>query len=249
MLRGLYSATSGLTALLQKQEIETNNLVNSDTTGYKKQKTLFKEFKDVLLDEINYQEAKINKKNIGSLSRGVMVDDVITVFEQGTLVSTESELDFAIDGEGYFTLRDSEGKEYYTRDGAFKLNYEGVLVNNSGLEVLGEKGVLNLQGGQISVDKDGSVFQDGELRDKLKLVRLNEPVKVGGNLFLPSGEADSFDIALGSVEQGYLEQSNANVIEGMTRFIALTRSFESSQRIIQTYDSTIEKAVNEVGRV
>ncbi len=250
MLRGLYSAGSGLTALLQKQEIETNNLVNAETAGYKRQQTVFKNFRDVLIDEINYREASLNKPSIGSISHGVMVDDVITIYEQGILVATQNKLDLALDGDGYFTIIDKDGKEYYTRDGGFKLNFEGTLVNNNGLIVAGEKGSINLQGEFISFEPDGSVYLDGEFVDRLRLVNLEEPIKIGSNRFLPVGESPQpFDYRKGRLIQGYIEQSNANVIDSMTRFIALTRSYESSQKVIQTIDNTLEKAINEVGRV
>lgn len=249
MLRGLYSAGSGLTALLQKQEIETNNLVNAETAGYKKQQTVFKSFRNVLLDEINYEDAEINKKNIGSISHGVMVDDVITIYEQGDLVATDNNLDLAVDGDGYFSILDEDGQEYYTRDGGFKLNFEGNLVNNNGLIVSGENGPINLQGEFISVEPDGGVYLDGEYVDRIKVVNIEEPIKIGSNRFLPNGnEVQPFDYSRGRVIQGYKEQSNANVIDSMTKFIALTRSYESSQRMIQTIDTTIEKAITEVGR-
>jgi len=249
LLRGLYSAGSGLTALLQKQEIETNNLVNAETAGYKRQQTVFKNFRDILLDEISYEDAKVNRKNIGSISHGVMVDDVITIYEQGDLVATENDLDLAIDGEGYFTIIDEDGQEYFTRDGGFKLNFEGDLVNNNGLIVSGENGAINLQGSFVAIEPDGSVYLDGEFVDRLKVVNLEEPIKIGSNRFLPSGEEPQpFDFREGRVIQGYKEQSNANVIDSMTKFIALTRSYEASQRMIQTIDTTIEKAITEVGR-
>lgn len=250
MLRGLYSAGSGLTALLQKQEIETNNLVNAETAGYKRQQTVFKNFRDILIDEINYKDASLNKANIGSISHGVMVDDVITIYEQGILVATENDLDLAIDGKGYFTIIDQDGKEYYTRDGGFKLNFEGTLVNNNGLIVQGEKGAINLQGEFISFEPDGSIYLDGQFVDRLSLVNIDEPIKVGSNRFLPVGESPQpFNYKEGRVIQGYIEQSNANIIDSMTKFIALTRSYESSQKMIQTIDNTLEKAINEVGRV
>lgn len=250
MLRGLYSAGSGLTALMQKQEIETNNMVNAETAGYKRQQTVFRNFRDVYLDEINYKEANTKSKNIGSISHGVMVDDIITIYEQGDLVATENDLDLAMDGEGYFTIIDKDGKEYYTRDGGFKLNFQGDLVNNNGYIVAGEKGAINLQGSFTTIEPNGDVYLDGNYVDTLKVVNIEEPIKIGSNRFLPTGETPQpFDYKKARVIQGYKEQSNANLIDSMTKFIALTRSYESSQKMIQTIDNTLEKAINEVGRV
>ena len=95
MLRGLYSAGSGLTALLQKQEIETNNLVNAETAGYKRQQTVFQKFQRYTPWWNKYEDAKVNRKTLFNKS-GVMVDDVITIYEQGDLVATENDLDLAI---------------------------------------------------------------------------------------------------------------------------------------------------------
>ncbi len=250
MLRGLYAAGTGLTSLLQKQEIETNNMANAETTGYKRQETVMKSFREVLLNEIDYKDLSMTRKNIGTMSRGVMVDDVVTIYEQGIIAASERDLDLAIDGEGYFTIRDAEGQEYHTRDGGFKLNFEGILVNNNGLEVMGENGPIALQGTTVSIEQDGDVFLDGEFVDRLQLVNLEDPVKVGSNRFLPTegNEPVPFDNTTGRVVQGFLEQSNANVVDSMTRFISLTRAYEMNQRMIQTYDTTLEKAINEVGR-
>jgi flagellar hook-basal body protein len=107
-----------------------------------------------------------------------MVDDVITIYEQGDLVATDNNLDLAVDGDGYFTIVDPDGQEYFTRDGGFKLNFEGYLVNNNGLIVAGENGAINLQGEFINIEPDGSVYLDGEFVDTLKVVNIENPIKI-----------------------------------------------------------------------
>ncbi|KJS20252.1 MAG: hypothetical protein VR72_15575 [Clostridiaceae bacterium BRH_c20a] len=247
MLRGLYTAATGLSAIMFRNEIETNNLTNSKTGGYKKEEVLFKSFQAILNNRISYERPYTEGAPIGTLGRGVMVDDVITYFDiQGELVNTGKDFDLAVNGNGYMVIENADGQRFYTRNGSFGVDYNARLTNDDGYMVMGQNGSLEITGLLIDIHDDGRVYVDGEYVDTLLMVDLIDPKKVGSNLF----DTDNPPIeAKGKILQGYLEQSNANPIEGMTKYLKNLRAYEANQKVVQAYDATLEKVINEVGRV
>ncbi|MGI6227273.1 MAG: flagellar hook-basal body protein [Peptococcales bacterium] len=249
MLRGLYTATSGLSAIMLRNDIETNNLTNSKTIGYKKEEVIFQSFQSHLrLDRVDYDQPTSGRAPIGKLGRGVMIGDVITYTNaQGQLTHTGKKTDFAVKGNGYFVVQNTqEGRNNYTRNGSFSFDHNSQLVTDEGFPVLGQSGPLKITGELLEIKEDGQVFVDGEYIDTLLLVDLVNPRKVGNTFFA----SDSPPIeANGNIVQGYLEQSNADPIEGMTNYLKNLRAYEANQKVVQAYDSTLEKVINEAGRV
>src|SRR5471030_622550 len=137
MIRGFYTSVSGLITLQNEQEVITNNIANLNNNGYKKRELTKESFGDVMIS--NRQKIlgdQYVKNNIGNLNLGVKTNDVKTVFTQGSLKSTDSSTDFAIDERGFFVAQNGN-KEVYTRDGNFKINQQGYLMTSDGCEVLG----------------------------------------------------------------------------------------------------------------
>ncbi|MDN5323920.1 MAG: flagellar basal-body rod protein FlgF [Clostridia bacterium] len=248
MLRGLYTAATGLSAIMFRNEIETNNLTNAKTGGYKKEEVLFKSFQSRLNSMISYERPLTSARvPIGKLGRGVKVDDIITYFDmQGELINTGRDFDLAINGNGYLVLENSAGERFYTRNGSFDLNQNAQLTNDDGYLVMGERGPVVIKGKLVDIHDDGKIYVDGEYIDTLLKVDLVEPKKYGGNLFVSDNPPTE---ATGKVLQGYLEQSNAHPIEGMTKYLKNLRAYEANQKVVQAYDGTLEKLINEVGRV
>lgn len=247
MLRGLYTATTGLSAIMRRNEIETNNLINSNTNGYKKDEVIFKSFLSQLTQRVNYGRPSTSERTaIGTLGKGVMIDDVVTYFDlQGQLVHTGQDMDLAIEGNGYLVVQDAQGENYYTRNCSLVLDSSSRLTTNDGNLVMGQRGPLVIQGQQLSIHDDGRVYCDGEYIDTLLMVDLVDPRKVGASLLA----SDNPPIpANGKFKQGYIEKSNADPIEGMTNYLKNLRAYEANQKIVQAYDSTLDKAVNEVGK-
>lgn len=247
MLRGLYTAATGLSAIMRRNEIETNNLTNTNTNGYKKEEVVFKSFYSRLAERINYERPATSPKSvIGTLGKGVKIDDVVTYFNiQGQLVHTGQDLDLAIEGQGYLVVQNAQGENYYTRNGSLMLDAASRLVTADGNVVLGERGPLVIQGQQMVIHEDGQVYVDGEYVDTLLLVDLVEPRKIGNSLIA----SDNPPIrANAKFRQGYIEKSNADPIEGMTNYLKNLRAYEANQKIVQAYDSTLDKAVNDVGK-
>lgn len=248
MLRGLYTAATGLSAVMLRNEIETNNLTNTNTNGYKKQEVVFQSFHSQLIDRINYERPSTSEKaTVGVLGKGVRIGDVVTYFDQqGQLAHTGQDLDVAIQGEGYLVVQNPQGENYYTRNGSFILDQNSRLATTDGYLVMGQGGPIEIQGQQLAIHEDGQVYCDGEYIDTLLMVDLNEPRKVGNSLLTSDNPPIE---ATGKIMQGYVEKSNADPIEGMTNYLKNLRAYEANQKIVQAYDSTLEKVINEVGRV
>lgn len=257
MIRSLYTAVSGMITQQAREEVITNNLANANTTGFKNDDLSVKKFDDVLIQNYDKKVGDKNVRNvIGSLSNGSQIGNVNTDFSQGNIESTENTTDFALEGKGFFEVQRSTGNTdntYYTRDGHFHTDISGNLVTASGDKVLGtdasgNQTPINVGNGQIITDDNGSISVDGVQKYKFKLADFSDYKtlkKVGDNLYQGSGATDS----KAAVKQNALEKSNVNVINEMVNMMTTMRSFETNQKIVQSLDETLNKAVNEVGSV
>ncbi len=258
MIRGLYTSGWSMLALNKKMDVLANNLANVSTNGYKKDTVVLEGFPKLLASRLHDNTDRYaGGVPVGDLSFSNDVGEVYTNFQQGTLENTENLLDIGIKDEGnaFFAIAvpsSEDGfEEFYTRDGGFVLNANGQLITKQGYFVLGQNGVIQLQGDQFVVRQDGTILQDGQVVDKFIIRQFSEPQtlrKNGENLLSPTEETQEEDFT-GRVIQGYLEQSNVDAIREMVDMISLMRSYEANQRVITAMDGTLEKAVNEVGRV
>lgn len=214
-------------ALIQEKkfEIVTNNLANADTTGFK-------------ADILSFDQM---------LQARLTVD-----FTQGDIKMTGNKLDLALASEGLFKVQTSHGVRY-TRDGNFLLNRENVLVTQSGNAVLGEEGPISIEGKDIYINEDGTVQVDGESIGKLSIVSFKYPEKLykeGSSLFVYKGTLlDEQTPPNVSIKQGSLERPNVTTVVEMTKMIETMRLYESFQKVIQSFDETNAKAINEVGKL
>lgn len=215
------------------------------------------------------------KPYIGRLGTGVEVNEVYTEFSQGSLKGTENALDFALEGKGFFAVETPKG-ERYTRNGSFLIDKESYIVTKDGYRVLGENGPIQLKANNFQVNKQGVIYvnealqsdperlvqmrendwQDGAVLDAFKLVRFEKErflKKEGESLWADtdvSGPAYIAEIGGDRPEtlQGFIETSNVNAVSEMVKMIEVQRSYELNSRSIQTADTLLGKAVNDVGR-
>ncbi len=232
MIRGLYSAASGLLAAQDRQDIIAGNLANVETTGFKKQRVLTESFADMFMTRLDQD----SRRAIGGLNPGVAARYSYTDFQEGPAQYTENPYDFAIAGPGFFVLETPEGPRY-SRDGAFTRNEDGFLVNQSGYQV------LDREGEPIFADE---FFYAGELA-VVEFASPQELTREGDNLYAAPEEAGEPELIEREVMAGYLEGSNVNPVLEMTRMISAVRLFEAGQSAIRAQDETLEKAVNQVG--
>lgn len=254
MLRSIYLNATKMAVQRAKVDVISNNIANTDTTGYKSDKLVSRSFSDMLISRLDDPSIVRTAKQVGSLNAGVHVDQLLTDFSQGGMEETGIASNLALNGENAFFAVSTAAGERYTRDGSFSVNAEGYLVTSSGNRVLGEGGAgLQVGSGAFSIDSQGNVAAaDGKAVGKLRIVSFSDTAslrKAGDNLFFNFGGAAASAADDFTLKQGFLETSNTNITNEIVDLMAASRSFETSQRVVRMLDESLGKAVNEVGKV
>lgn len=232
-----------------QSDIVADNLTNISTPGYKEEQGSNRAFQQVLLERIGGSAGETAQGTlIGSMGTGVVVDKISRVNILGTLQTTDKQTDLALSSQGFFAIKTPNG-ERYTRNGQFELNSAGVLQTSGGYPVLGEKGAIGPLSQDFMVMEDGTVMDGGKVIDKLKVVEIPEASlqREGESLYAATQVPQR---ATGiQISQGVLEGSNVDLSGQTTQLMTIMRAYEANQKVIQTIDSTLDKAVNEVGRI
>ncbi len=242
MIRGLYTAATGMMVQRNKMDTLTNNLVNAETTGYKKETLVSSTFTEVMLDRLSDS----GDNGIGSYAYGNRVDQQYIDFSQGSLEETGKATDLAIIGDGFFVVQTAAG-DRYTRAGNFAVDGEGYLVNGDGCYVLGRQGRIQAGGADFIVQADGAVLVDGAAVDTLRIetfTDLNVLRKQGDNLYYGYGDAAAVNATGFQVSQGVQENSNMDVVSGMVELLTLYRKYEANQKVVTMTNETLSMAVN-----
>lgn len=258
MVKGLYTAYTGMLNEQKRMDIITNNLANTDTTGYKKEGVTSQSFSDVLAYRLNDNTTPgVDPHQMGTMSMGVKIGEVYTDYSQGALKDTGNEYDLALSGNGFFAIeytnKAGETSTMYTRDGNFALSQDGYLVTQDGDFVLDEDGnKISLDPLQESViDTQGNIYQGDTLIAKIQVADFEDYdyiEKYGENLYsLAEGATETASTA--QVNQGYLEVSNVETVSEMVQMIALSRNYETNQKVIQTYDDSLQITANQIGKL
>ena len=257
MLKGLYTAYTGLRNEQYRMDIMANNLANSATVGFKKEGSTSQSFDAILTYKLkDTSEVGNLPRHIGHNNPGVKIGEVYNDFTNGSFQITDNTYDLALGGDGFFSIefknKAGETSTKYTRAGDFTLNTAGFLVTKDGDYVLGTNGRIRLDPNKEAViNRDGSIVQGGTTVARLRLTDFEDYdylVKYGETYFEPV-EGAKTKAAQTEVFSGYLEASNVQVVSEMVDMINITRAYESNQKIMQTYDSTLDVAVNQLGRL
>ncbi len=257
MVRGLYTAYTGMVNQQKRLDTITNNLANASTTAFKREGVTARSFDELYTVKVNDLSEPNIIRRIGTMSLGVKIGENYTDYAQGSFKSTGNTYDLAIEGNGFFSIsftnKNGEESIKYTRDGEFVTDNTGTLRTKDGDYVLGEGGTISIptDATQIGITSTGDIYADGEYIDTIKITDFedyNYLKKYGENMY------DAIDGAVeiestSLMHQGYLEVSNVNVVKEMVEMITITRAYESNQKAVQTADDMIQKAVNEVGKV
>jgi flagellar basal-body rod protein FlgG len=252
----LYSAATGMEAQQLNLNTIANNLANVNTPGFKRSKI---EFQDLLYQKPRASGADAGGGNIVptgvEVGNGSRVASTAKVFTQGQLTNTGESLDVALQGDGFFEVQRPDGTVAYTRDGSFKLNAQGQVVTTDGMPVL--SGFQSVPaGGSLTIAQNGQVTvssASGSQSYRLTLTRFANPAglqSLGGNLYsetAASGTPETGnpgEAGFASTIQGYIENSNVNIVEEMVNLITAQRAYEINSKSIQTSDEMLQNMTN-----
>ena len=258
-MRALFTGTSGMRGQQFRIDVTANNLANVNTTGFKADRA---EFHDLLYQNMR-RPGGTSATGTGwptGLQAGLGTNPVATakIFTQGNYIATDAELDMIIEGDGFFQIQLQDGSTAYTRDGSFKQDANGDVLTNDGLYLIPNINVPE-DTEYITISQDGTVTAklagqtEGTELGQITIVRFVNPQglqAIGSNRYIET-EASGAPIegiagteALGSIRQGYLENSNVSVVDEMVSLIVGQRAYEANSRSVQTSDEMLQTAVN-----
>ena len=255
----LNTAATGMMAQQTRTDVIANNLANVNTTGFKSSRA---HFVDLLYQTVQGAQTVANADATTTqaiqVGRGTRLASIQRLHSQGALEQTQGPLDLAVNGEGFFQVTLANGQTAYTRDGSFQISDQGTLVTNQGLTVVpGIK--LPADASNVTVAPNGvvSVSQPGQTKTtelgRIELARFANPaglIATGQNLYQAtpaSGDAVAGfpqDDSMGSVQQGYLEGSNVEIVQEMVDMISAQRAYEINSKAITNSDSMANIANN-----
>ena len=254
MIRGLYTATSGMIVQQKRQENVANNLANAETPSFKEQTVLVKSD-----DKVNViKSEKAENEIVGNISLGSEIDGVKTDFAQGLITETGKELDYAIDGNAFFRIVDETGQNGFSRNGSFNIDGAGNLINSQGHYLIGKNASnsmtekINLLDTEFTIKGDGRIVdRDNNLQYTMMISdfsNYDDLENIGNGVYINNKNTEVIEGDFRLV-QGFKENSNVNVLDEMVKMIEISRAFESNQRVVQSIDEMLSKAVNEVGKL
>jgi flagellar basal-body rod protein FlgG len=257
MLRGLWSSACGMAAQKMTIDVIANNLANVNTVGFKRSRADFQDLMYQTLSQAGSKTSEGTEVPSGiQIGMGTMPTGVQKIFLQGDFQETKNEMDIAIEGKGFFKVL-SNGEEFYTRAGNFKLDSSGNVVTPSGDRLQPEL-TVPAETVSLSIDKYGTVTTfdytgAGTALGVIDLYTFPNPsglYSVGRNLYKPTDASGTPTTSTpgangtGTLAQGYLEMSNVDVVEEMVNMIIAQRAYETTSKAIQTADNMMQIANN-----
>lgn len=254
MIRSLYTAATGMIAQQTQIDTTSHNIANVNTIGYKKNRA---EFADLMYQVMEYAGTATSTTTMSptgiEVGLGVRPTAITKIFSQGYFKETSNNLDTVIAGNGFFQIQLPDGTTAYTRNGAFKLDGEGNVVNSDGYRLLPEMNIP-ADAMQISIGVDGtvSILQPGNREmtqiGQIELANFINPSglhAMGDNNYLETAASGPVvtGIAgtdgLGQIKQGFVEMSNVQLVEEMTDLITGQRAYEANSKAITTSDDML----------
>lgn len=257
MLRALASSSTGMIAQQINIDVIANNIANVSTTGFKKVRA---EFDNLLSDKMRTAGAQVaqgTNQPIGmEIGLGVKTSGTNRIFTEGLMQSTGNKFDAAIEGDGFFQVQMDDGTLAYTRSGNFKVDGNGQLVTNNGYMIQPQISIPQ-NASEVTITSDGKVSvkaaneQNFTEVGSLQLAKFMNPsglTSIGKNLFTETPASGTpiqgtpGQEGFGTVEQGFLEGSNVQIVEEMINLIQAERAFEANSKIITASSEILQKA-------
>lgn len=257
MIRALYSAASGMTAQQMNVDNIAHNLANANTVGYKMRRA---QFQDLLYQSVVQPGASAGQQTVVptglQVGLGTRAASNEIIFSQGNFSSTENPLDLVIQGQGFFQVRRPNGELAYSRAGSFHLDRDGNIVTSDG-DALEPQITIAADAQSITIAPDGTVsyLQPGQtaaqLAGQVQIAGFQNPAglnSIGRNLYLPTDASGDPTVGtpggqegLGSLLQGYLEQSNVSVVQEFINLIVSQRAYEANSKVVKAADEMYQQ--------
>ena len=255
MIRGLYTAATGMNAMQHQIDVTSNNIANVNTSGFKQDRA---EFQDLMYETLNYTAGKTSQTTTNptgiDTGLGVRISGIQKNFSEGDLKLTSNTFDLAIEGKGFFQITLPSGETAYSRNGAFKVNADGVVVNGNGYELspqlvipenvtnvtFGTDGIVSATNPTTGVSQDLAQIQIADFINPSGLTPMGE------SLFMESDASGAVQIAnpttdqFGGIRQGMIELSNVKLVTEMVDLITAQRAYEANSKAITTTDSMLD---------
>jgi flagellar basal-body rod protein FlgG len=260
MIRALYSAASGMAAQQLNVDNIANNLANANTNAYKTRRA---QFQDLLYQSIVQPGTAAGQQTIVpaglQIGMGTRTSSNEIIFSQGNFSQTGNPLDLVIQGNGFFQVLQPTGQTAYTRDGSFQVDRNGNLVTGSGSPVQPQITIPpNAQAITIATDGTVSYTLPGQtaaqLAGQIQLANFQNPSglnNIGQNLYLPTDASGDPVVAspgsqegLGTLLQGYTEQSNVSVVDEFVNLITAQRAYEANSKVVKAADEMYQQVNN-----
>ncbi len=259
MIRALYSAASGMSAQQMNVDNIANNLANANTTAYKARRT---QFQDLVYQNLVQPGAAAGQQSTVptglQIGLGARPSANEILFSQGSFSETDNPLDLVVQGSGFFQIKQPSGELAYTRDGSFQINSTGNLVTSSG-NLVEPQITIPAQAQAINIAADGTVSytlsgqSTTQLAGQIQLANFQNPAGlngIGGNMYLPTDASGQPVVSnpgtegAGTLMQGYLEQSNVNIVEEFVNLIAAQRGYEANSKVVKAADEMYQQVNN-----
>lgn len=260
MIRALYSAASGMTAQQLNVDNIANNLANANTVGYKSRRA---QFQDLLYQSLVQPGSSAGQATIVptglQLGLGTRTSSNEIIFQQGDFSNTNNPLDLVIQGRGFFQITRATGETAYTRAGSFHLDATGNIVTADG-DPLDPQITIPANAQSISIAQDGTVSfilpgqTASQTAGQISLANFQNPAglnSIGRNLYLQTDASGEPTIGvpggtegLGSLLQGYVEQSNVSVVEEFINLITSQRAYEANSKVVKAADDMYQQVNN-----
>jgi flagellar basal-body rod protein FlgG len=260
MIRALYSAASGMTAQQMNVDNIAHNLANANTSGFKARRA---QFQDLMYQSVVQPGSASGQQTTVptglQVGLGTRTSSNEILFTQGSFSQTDNPLDMVIQGKGFFQIRRASGELAYTRSGAFHLDKDGSLVTQDG-NPLEPQITLPSAALQISIGQDGTVSYTlpgqsaAQQAGQIQLATFVNPAgmnSLGGNLYTPTDSSGDPTVGtpggqegLGTIMQGYTEQSNVSVVEEFINLIVAQRGYEANSKVVKAADDMYQQVNN-----
>ncbi|HEY4295437.1 MAG TPA: flagellar basal-body rod protein FlgG [Paraburkholderia sp.] len=255
MNRSLYIAATGMNAQQAQMDVISNNLANVSTNGFKGSRAVFE---DLLYQTIRQPGANSTQQTElpSGIQLGTGVQQVATerLYTQGNLQQTGSSYDVAINGAGFFQVQMPDGTTAYTRDGSFQPNAQGQLVTSSGYQVIPAI-TIPPNATSLTIGSDGVVSikvagsNNSQQLGSMQIATFVNPAGLdakGENLFAETSSSGAPNVSqpglngAGSLDQGYVEASNVNVVQELVNMIQTQRAYEINSKAVTTSDQMLQ---------